>query len=662
MGTTHQTRTQSPTGTVKLTSETLMRALGLKEAACTTSICSAEVQDLDGGGRAAIRAILGKPERVKVAGDASILVEDPVNKAVYTGPPDMAFVSEVLTSTRHKLAAAQKRFWSFVLPNGIPMESQLRTEFVKQAMAPFLQAAGMPQPMQQPATQAIPQHPAVPTAPPASTLPQGTGPAMPGHQTLTGIAQRPLGLDRPQDTRAAALPGSPGHAATNVIDQRGALDPRGLTIDGNNSASIKKFASFSVASWFREKTAAPLGGPIDPEEEKRKRRTPWQGIGLGGGLGLAGAASLGTAYGLASDKQIGRVRQAIQDYKPEAFTQGQLPPNHTGLTYYQKTMSPAAQLRPFGQPVGSALAALRSSPAAMKALGTENYALKSPVEQYGVSGTAHYNMFGNGPVPAYAHQLKAKLATQPVDPTMGAPDGTMYSDWMGRKFEDFVDQYTGQRINPFEFTTKFMPHEGQTDLMEKFYQSLPPEQQAYRMKMEDPGAGYADQVNNYLPKAEGFANIRDMLKNVGIAGLGAGAGAVGGNMLYDALNDDDPTNDSALMRALSTAGGAGLGGAAAYYGGTQPGRQAIQSLLSRITQSTKTAGANAYARGGMPKQAQVEPLRPVNADPDFIAANKSWHDAEKAKMASRRPVDPDFLARAAVQNLLTSLGVKAPAV
>jgi hypothetical protein len=586
-------RTPAP---VKLTSETIMQSLGLIKAACNGRQRYAPPLGSESLAKTAIRGILKAAEARYVPGDPSVLAGETLNKPLNTGAvtqsagaPDMRFVSEILTNTRHKIAAAQQRFWGFVLPNGISIEPQLCSDLVKQAMAPFLPPQGVPQA----AAPGIPQHPAVPTAPPASTLPQGTGPAMPGHQTMTGVAQRPIGLDRPQDTRAAALPGTPGHAATNVIDQRGALDPRGLTIDGNNSASVQKFASFSVAGWFREKASmslSPFAGPQDPEDEKRRpRRTPWQGIGLGTGLGLMGGAALGGAYGLASDQEVGRVRKSVADYKPEAFTQGQIPPNHTGLTYYERLLSPAAQLKPFGQPVGTAMVALRSSPALMKALGTDAYTLKTPSEQFGVSGAAHYNMFGNGPVPAYAHQVKARLATQPVDPSLGAPAGSMYSDWMGRKFEDFVAQHTGQRINPFEFTTKFMPHEDQLGLMEKFHQSLSPAEQAYRIKMEDPGAGYASQVNNYLPKAEGFVNFRDKLKNFGIASLGAGAGAVGGNMLYDALNDDDPTNDSALMRAASTLGGAGLGGAAAYYGGTQAGRQSIQNLLGRITKSAEAA-------------------------------------------------------------------------
>lgn len=42
------------------------------------------------------------------------------------------------------------------------------------------------------------------------------------------------------DGKSAKLPGSPGHAATNVIDRNGGLDPTGKTVDGNNAAGISK--------------------------------------------------------------------------------------------------------------------------------------------------------------------------------------------------------------------------------------------------------------------------------------------------------------------------------------------------------------------------------------------------------------------------------------
>lgn len=51
-------------------------------------------------------------------------------------------------------------------------------------------------------------------------------------------------LSRPSlpgaDGKSAKMPGSPGHAATNVIDRLGGLDPTGKTVDGNNAAGISK--------------------------------------------------------------------------------------------------------------------------------------------------------------------------------------------------------------------------------------------------------------------------------------------------------------------------------------------------------------------------------------------------------------------------------------
>ena len=54
------------------------------------------------------------------------------------------------------------------------------------------------------------------------------------------IGQPGSGLDGPMNTKATAMPGTPGHMATNVIDQQGGLDPMGVTIDGNNAAGTPK--------------------------------------------------------------------------------------------------------------------------------------------------------------------------------------------------------------------------------------------------------------------------------------------------------------------------------------------------------------------------------------------------------------------------------------
>ena len=172
------------------------------------------------------------------AGDPSILNDyNPLDsvRGLRVGGPDMSNITQVLSSTTHKVAAAHKRFWSFVLPDGHLLEPRQREALVKQALYP---TAG---PMSQ----------AVPMAQAQQTMSQMSG----GNPMQAGSGVMPTGLDVPgMDTTAANMPGTPGHAATNVIDNQGGLDPRGITIDGNNAAGVPK--GFKMAEWLAEKNAA----------------------------------------------------------------------------------------------------------------------------------------------------------------------------------------------------------------------------------------------------------------------------------------------------------------------------------------------------------------------------------------------------------------------
>jgi hypothetical protein len=337
--------------------------------------------------------------------------------------------------------------------------------------------------------------------------------------------------------------------------------------------------------------------PASASEETRNRKSqrssmPWLGVGLGAGA----AGAYGLSQGIASDAQSNRLSSAIANYSPRAFTHKELPPNQTGLTYYHNTMSPAAQLKPFGTPVGDAMVKVRSDPDIMESLGTLPYMLKTKAEQTGVSGAVHYRMFGNGPIPAYAHQAKAKFHNTPVPPAL-APEGTRYSDWMGRKLEDFVAAETGQRTNPFEVDLAHMGHEDQKSLMERFHASLTPEEQKFRMTTEDPGPGYADQTSNYLPKAEALLKTRNLLKDVAIGGGGAAAGAVGGHMLYDIFRDKKDKNKHPWQRGLASLGGAGLGGAAAYFTGTERGQQMLADGLRNLKRRALGLASKSAAAG-----------------------------------------------------------------
>ncbi len=69
------------------------------------------------------------------------------------------------------------------------------------------------------------------------------------------------------------MPGTPGHAATNVIDRMGGLDPQGVTVDGNNAAGVAKgfkMGSDSSPEWFHE-VLATLLGQADAAQAARER-------------------------------------------------------------------------------------------------------------------------------------------------------------------------------------------------------------------------------------------------------------------------------------------------------------------------------------------------------------------------------------------------------
>lgn len=149
-------------------------------------------------------------------------------------------VYDVLCDPVHRMNDIERSTRIF----GRPVKLGLWDEFSDRQVKLALTSALVPRPaplvpLQQPVQQPLMQQPGLPAA--------GASPIAPTAPTMTGVQQKPIGLDRPQDTRAAAIPGTPGHAATNVIDQYGALDPRGLTVDGNNSAAVTKIPKMAGA-------------------------------------------------------------------------------------------------------------------------------------------------------------------------------------------------------------------------------------------------------------------------------------------------------------------------------------------------------------------------------------------------------------------------------
>ncbi|MFI4851267.1 MAG: hypothetical protein ACIAZJ_19300 [Gimesia chilikensis] len=133
-------------------------------------------------------------------------------------------IAQILRDPVHKLAQVKRRHKTITLKNGSQLKPHHESNTVKRAIA----LAGVP--VQQP------QNAMVPVAQAKQQMQQFMQP----QGLIAGQGVMPTGLDGPSDTRATAMPGVPGHAATNVIDRMGGLDPRGQTVDGNNAAGVPK--------------------------------------------------------------------------------------------------------------------------------------------------------------------------------------------------------------------------------------------------------------------------------------------------------------------------------------------------------------------------------------------------------------------------------------
>lgn len=587
---------------------------------------------------------------------------------------DTVFVTQILRDTRHKLAEAGKTFWTVALPNGDLLRPHQRQTVTKQALASFQpqptlqqaqqQMAGfLPQPAvpgRQPPSPTGPQRQPTPSAAgaadPGSVPQSGMPAAAPGHQTLTGVAQRPLGLDRPMDTRATALPGTPGHAATNVIDQRGGLDPRGMTVDGNNAAGIKKLAGFSVLAWVKQSagvsntrgaTGALLGAAmgagvagLTPADEEGHK--PWLSRILGG------AAIGGGVDYVAGD----RIRNSLAGV-PKQTAQPLPQPR-------QQPVPPAKPLAEFAFPAAG-------QPA------TRNETLRDAVSHYyggregfdrAVSDAQAWQSRRPADSPL---QVFAKWPAQGVDkkipvtygadtsiingPMKGRPVAGVYSRTMGgygsprvRVGDPAMQSREGtQAVRAHELThgltvrtPALRPAGNETPLSVQFSTGVTPATEGKMRYLTSPAeidARMAAIKRNYTYETGKSVNTPDAAAHA----IDRATGRPDASPWYPGWPKEQPPlqqtdrgldMDQTLLQWLQQNPGA---------------KQTVIQRMLELVQSGK------QRRLQQVKQAQVEPFRPVNADPDFIAANQVWHDAEKAKLRRLKLAATDTQSIAAWQ-------------
>lgn len=318
-------------------------------------------------------------------------------------------------------------------------------------------------------------------------------------------------------------------------------------------------------------------------KKKKKRISPaW----LLAPAGLGAAAGLGGAYTLASDSHAANLSKAIENSKTP------LGPDETPLTRYTQTMSQLANSTPGGVPIGEILAKARSSADLMKRVGIgEAYAATTPGAFQ--EARMHYDAFRKGPIAALHHMMQPEARGNTAIPQELVPDRLKgkvnnYGEALNPHFRDAWKKFVAKKlpgaagwISPLEIDTKVIPYKDQLEFFKEYENSIPADLKALRKNVEGGmGEGLATNTRNYMPIAESALKGRRLLKNLGITSAGAGAGGLLGHYLHGALADQE--NPSTLGYLASTLGGAGLGGAASYFGGTEQGRQQASNLIGKL--------------------------------------------------------------------------------
>jgi hypothetical protein len=335
-----------------------------------------------------------------------------------------------------------------------------------------------------------------------------------------------------------------------------------------------------------------------------------------GALGVAGLG-YGAAYGLASDKHVANIQQAMAKHNTP------LQPNETYGMRYADMMSVPAATTPFGVPYSTISQAVRKNPALLKLMGqNEEWIDKNNVAD--ISGDAHYDDFSKGPAAAYLHN---SLLHTLKDSKM--PDGSSLSAKLTPNFNEYWNTWlknhpaqprTWGVVSPYEVDTEQIPHGDQSLFLRSWREQLPKDQRAaldavdkndppktriqkgWVSNTEVPNRAADGQLaenkikkklyehvdSAYAPLVDKAIGFRQSLKDVGATALGAGAGALAGEGVYQMTANKNKAKRSAIVRLLAQLTGAGIGGAGTFALGTDTGRKMLSNAV--LGSQTKKAG------------------------------------------------------------------------
>ena len=344
---------------------------------------------------------------------------------------------------------------------------------------------------------------------------------------------------------------------------------------------------------FGKMAAADM--PVVAAKKKRQKRqkppnVPWWLIAP---AAATAAGGVGGAYAIAGDQQANTVRNMI-NRSPA------LGADETALTRYIDTMSQMANSKPFGVPVGKMLTGVRTSPTLMSFAGMDpSYVASTPGAK--LEAATHYDSFADGPVRALEHMMLPAVrgnTALPEDPkfytgSLANSKGKTYGEVMQPYFNTAWGKYRDKylpggsgRLQPYDVDTTSIPHADQMKFLKMYQDEMPPEVQTLRKHVEDGmAAGGLDQnMKNYAAVPREALKLREALKTTGITAGGAAAGGMLGHHLYNRFSNKKK-KPSVLGHTAATLTGAGLGGAAGFFGGTQQGRDMLSSASNNFVRN-----------------------------------------------------------------------------
>lgn len=282
----------------------------------------------------------------------------------------------------------------------------------------------------------------------------------------------------------------------------------------------------------------------------------------------------------------------------------------------------------------------------------------------------HYRAFATGPLAAYSHMVRSYWGHAPIaDQQLTGGKAMTYNTYFTPKFEQFIRDHTQGSLVPNEIDLKTLSHNEQTKLLDSFVATLTPAERKEMDTLEGAIRKHLQDENmpSYGGIIRGVAAAKKKLYDVGITTGAAGIGGLLAHRAYRWAVPDKKKGDKSKSRfdpagLAAVIAGMGLGGAAGYYGGTEPGRQQAVQGISRAQAALQRAIAGLRVKQSEYSPAWRDLMVEVERNPDAAARLVGAGDVPDALRIAAPASPPTPVTTGYTPAWKSIVGYTAPAV